>query len=96
MTSPTPPPTANAPQPSPSTAADDWAARKAEQKRINKINKRRKELEEKIEKQEARKAELDDMLMKPENAANMKLVNEYTDIQAELEKLEEEYFSLEE
>lgn len=96
VTSPTPPPTTNAPQPSPSTAADDWAARKAEQKRINKINKRRKELEEKIEKQEARKAELDDMLMKPENAANMKLVNEYTDIQAELEKLEEEYFSLEE
>ena len=48
------------------------------------------------EMKEARKAELDDMLMKPENAANMKLVNEYTDIQAELEKLEEEYFSLEE
>ncbi len=76
-------------------ASDNWAARKAEQKRANKINKRRKELEEKIENVEKRKAELDELLMQVENAANMQMVNEYTQIQAELEKLEDEYFSLE-
>lgn len=76
-------------------ASDNWAARKAEQKRANKINKRRKELEEKIENVEKRKAELDELLMQVENSANMQMVNEYTKIQAELEKLEDEYFSLE-
>ena len=76
-------------------ASDNWAAHKAEQKRANKINKRRKELEEKIEEAEKRKAELDELLMLVENAANMQMVNEYTNIQAELEKLEDEYFSLE-
>lgn len=74
---------------------NDWAARKEEQKRLNRLNKQRKTLEEKIEKLETRKAELDDMLMKPENAANMQMVNEYTQLQEQLEKLEEEYFSLE-
>ncbi len=73
-----------------------YEERKAEQKRLNKINKQRKNLEEKIEKLETRKAELDELLMKPENATNMQMVNEYTALQQELEKLEEEYFSLEE
>ena len=55
--------------------------------------KRRKQLEEQIELLEQKKSELDEALMKPENAANMQMVNEYTALQAELEKLEEEYFS---
>lgn len=78
-----------------SATSDDWNQRKAEQKRQNRIKKLRNELEEKIEKAEMRKAELDQLLMKPENAANMQMVNEYTEIQAKLEKLENEYFSLE-
>ena len=77
------------------TATLSYEDRKAEQKRINKLNKQRKALEDKIEKLEQRKAELDDLLMKPENAANMQMVTEYTDILSQLEKLEEEYFSLE-
>ena len=77
------------------TATLSYEDRKAEQRRINKLNKQRKALEDKIEKLEQRKAELDDLLMKPENAANMQMVTEYTDIQSQLEKLEEEYFSLE-
>ncbi len=77
------------------TATLSYEDRKAEQKRINKLNKQRKALEDKIEKLEQRQAELDDLLMKPENAANMQMVTEYTDIQSQLEKLEEEYFSLE-
>ncbi len=76
--------------------AMSYEERKAEQKRQNRINKLRKELEAKIETLETRKAELDELLMKPENAANMKMVNEYTDVQTQLEKLEDEYFSLEE
>ncbi len=76
--------------------AMSYEERKAEQKRLNRINKLRKELEAKIETLETRKAELDELLMKPENAANMKMVNEYTDVQTQLEKLEDEYFSLEE
>lgn len=74
---------------------NDWATRKEEQKRLNRLNKQRKTLEEKIEKLETRKSELDSMLILPENAANMQMVNEYTQLQAQLEKLEEEYFSLE-
>ena len=71
-----------------------YEERKAEQKRQNKLNKRRKELEDKISKLEARKTELDELLMKPENAADMKLVNEYTQLQEQLDKLEEEYFDM--
>ncbi|MDO4172324.1 MAG: ABC-F family ATP-binding cassette domain-containing protein [Prevotellaceae bacterium] len=76
-------------------SSDNWQDRKAEQKRLNKLAKRRNELEGKIEKLEKRKAELDELLMKPENASNMQMVNEYTETQEMLDKLEEEYFSLE-
>ncbi|MBQ0074789.1 MAG: ABC-F family ATP-binding cassette domain-containing protein [Prevotella sp.] len=72
-----------------------YEERKAEQKRLNKLNKQRKEIEDKIEKLEAKKAELDELLMKPENATNMQMVNEYTELQTLLEELEEKYFSLE-
>lgn len=77
------------------SSSDNRQDRKAEQKRLNKLAKRRKELESKIEKLEKRKAELDELLMKPENASNMQMVNEYTETQEMLDKLEEEYFSLE-
>ncbi len=70
-----------------------YEERKAEQKRINRLEKQRKELEEKISALEKRKEELDEQLMKPENAANMQMVNEYTALQEELDKLEEQYFS---
>lgn len=70
-----------------------YEERKAQQRKEAKLAKRRKQLEEQIELLEQRKAEMDEALMKPENAANMQMVNEYTALQAELEKLEEEYFS---
>ena len=60
------------------------------------MEKQRKSLEEKIEALEGKRAELNDLLMLPENAANMQMVNEYTAVQEELDKLEEEYFALEE
>lgn len=77
-----------------SSQKESYEERKAEQKRQNKIEKKRKSLEEQIDKLEIRKAELGNLLMKPENAANMQMVNEYTTVQQELEKLEEDYFSL--
>jgi len=80
--------------PPPASSQVSYAERKAEQKKNNRIEKRRKELENKIEELEKRKAELDTLLMQPENAANMQMVNDYTALQAELDKLEEEYFSL--
>ena len=72
-----------------------YEERKAEQKRINRLEKQRKSLEEKISSLEKRRDELNDLLMLPENAANMQMVNEYTAVQEELDKLEEEYFALE-
>ncbi len=72
-----------------------YEERKAEQKRLNKLEKQRKNLEEKISSLEKRRDELNDLLMLPENAANMQMVNEYTSVQEELDKLEEEYFALE-
>ena len=72
-----------------------YEERKAEEKRLNKLEKQRKSLEEKISSLEKRRDELNDLLMLPENAANMQMVNEYTSVQEELDKLEEEYFALE-
>ena len=72
-----------------------YEERKAEQKRLNKLEKQRKSLEEKISSLEKRRDELNDSLMLPENAANMQMVNEYTSVQEELDKLEEEYFAME-
>ena len=72
-----------------------YEERKAQQRKEAKLAKRRKQLEEQIDALETRKAELDEALMKPENAANMQMVNEYTELQQQLEKLEEEYFGLE-
>ena len=72
-----------------------YEERKAEQKRLNRLEKQRKSLEEKISSLEKRRDELNDLLMMPENAANMQMVNEYTTVQEELDKLEEEYFALE-
>ena len=71
-----------------------YEERKAEQRRQNKLEKKRKALEESIEKLEKRKAELDELLMDAQNAANMQLVNEYTELQSELDELENQYFSL--
>ena len=72
-----------------------YEQRKAQQRMEAKLQKRRKALEEQIDELEKKKALLDEALMKPENAANMQMVNEYTELQQQLEKLEEEYFGLE-
>ena len=61
-----------------------YEARKEIQKRINKIEKQLATCEGNIEKLESRQAELDEILMDPAHASDMKLVNEYTELQEKL------------
>ena len=63
---------------SPSPNAQSYAERKEEQKRIRKAEKAVEESERKISNMERRLKELDELLMKPENASNMEFVTEYT------------------
>ena len=55
-----------------------------------------KECEAKIEKLEARKKEIDELLMKPENATNMELVTEYTELMKSLDEENERWMLLSE
>ena len=63
-----------------------YAERKEQQKKIRKAQRAVNESEAKIAKLEARKSELDELLMAPENASNMELVTEYTNLQHELDE----------
>ena len=71
-----------------------YAEHKEQQKKIRKVEKAIKESEAKIESMEKRKAELDEMLMKPENASNMDLVTEYTSLQKSLDQENDHWFEL--
>ncbi len=57
---------------------NDYATHKEQQKRLRKVEKAVEESERKISDMERRLKELDDLLMIPENAADMTLVTEYT------------------
>ena len=63
-----------------------YAERKELQKKIRKAQRAVDDSEAKIAKLEARKSELDELLMAPENASNMELVSEYTNLQRELDE----------
>lgn len=58
--------------------SNDYAAHKEQQKRLRKAERAVEESERKISDMERRLKELDDLLMVPENAADMTLVTEYT------------------
>ena len=73
-----------------------YAEHKEQQKKIRKAEKAVKECETKIEKLEARKAEIDALLMKPENATNMELVTEYTELMKSLDEENENWMMLSE
>ena len=73
-----------------------YAERKEQQKKIRKAQRAVEESESKIAKLEARKKELDDLLMTPENASNMELVTEYTNLQRELDEENERWLILSE
>ena len=73
-----------------------YAERKEIQKKIRKAQRAVEESETKIAKLEARKKELDDLLMTPENASNMELVTEYTNLQRELDEENDRWLILSE
>ena len=73
-----------------------YSERKEQQKKIRKAQRAVDESEAKIAKLEARKSELDELLMAPENASNMELVTEYTNLQRELDEENERWLILSE
>jgi len=74
----------------------NYAERKELQKQLNRIEKAIKETEKDIEKYETRVKELEEILFKPEHASDMGLINEYTNITAQLEKANEKWLELSE
>lgn len=74
----------------------NYAERKELQKQLNRIEKAIKETEKDIEQYETRVKELEEILLKPEHASDMGLINEYTNITAQLEKVNEKWLELSE
>lgn len=70
-----------------SSKKQSYAEHKEQQKKIRKAEKAVMDCEQRIATLEKRKKEIDDLLMKPENATNMELVTEYTSL---MQKLDEE------
>ena len=79
-----------------SSGSSAYAEHKARQKKIRKAQRAVEETEAKIAELEARKQKLDDLLMIPENASDMELVTEYTDIQRELDEENDRWMVLSE
>ncbi|WP_028898207.1 ABC-F family ATP-binding cassette domain-containing protein [Prevotella sp. HUN102] len=79
-----------------SVGALSYAERKEQQKKIKKAQRAVEESEKKIAQMEERKSELDNLLMNPENASDMKLVTEYTELQKGLDEENERWMELSE
>lgn len=79
-----------------SSGSSAYAEHKARQKKIRKAQRAVEEAEAKIAELEARKQKLDELLMIAENASDMELVTEYTDIQRELDEENDRWMVLSE
>lgn len=89
----------SSPEPEPVAKTENklnYAERKELQKQLNRIEKAIKETEKDIEKYETRVKELEEILLKPDHASDMGLINEYTNITAQLEKANEKWLELSE
>ena len=73
---------------------ESYAERKERMKKVSRAEKAVKESENKIEKMEARLKELDEILCKPENASDMKLITEYTSTKKALDDEVEKWETL--
>ncbi len=73
-------------EPTKSSKGNDYAAHKEQQKQLRKAERAVEESERKISDMERRLKELDDLLMVPENAADMTLVTEYTSTKKALDE----------
>ncbi len=72
--------------PSGAVGGASYAARKSQQKQLKKAEKAVEESEKKISRMEQRLKELDQLLCDPENASDMMLVTEYTDIKRQVDQ----------
>lgn len=78
------------------TAKQAYADHKEQQRKIRKAERAVEESEKKIDELETRLKQLDEQLCKPENAANMELVNDYTSTKEKLDKEVERWEQLSE
>lgn len=80
----------------PASGKQSYAEHKEQQKKIRKAEKAVQECEKRIASLEKRKKEIDEMLMKPENATNMELVTEYTSLMKKLDDENDNWMTLSE
>ena len=80
----------------PASGKQSYAEHKEQQKKIRKAEKAVQECEKRIASLEKRKKEIDEMLMKPENATNMELVTEYTSLMKKLDEETDNWMTLSE
>ena len=86
----------NTQQPSPNTLKASYADQKEQQRKFKKAEKAVKACEEKIAQMEAQLKEMDAILMQPEHATDMKLINEYAEIMRDLEAENDRWMTLSE
>ena len=89
----------SSPEPEPVEKTENrlnYAERKELQKQLNRIEKAIKETEKDIEKYENTGERARRNPLKPEHASDMGLINEYTNITAQLEKANEKWLELSE
>ena len=80
----------------PASGKQSYAEHKEQQKKIRKAEKAVQECEKRIAYLEKRKKEIDEMLMKPENATNMELVTQYTSLMKKLDEENDNWMTLSE
>ncbi len=80
----------------PASGKQSYAEHKEQQKKMRKAEKAVQECEKRIASLEKRKKEIDEMLMKPENATNMELVTEYTSLMKKLDEENDNWMTLSE
>ena len=90
--------TANTAKEEPTTtpAKQSYAEHKEQQKRIRKIERAVDEAEKEIERLEGKLKEMDEKLCQPEHAADMALINDYTETKAALDKMVDQWEKLSE
>ena len=79
-----------------SNGAQDYEAHKAQQKKIRKAQKAVDDCEKRIAKMESRVKELDMMFNEPENASDVGLITEYTELKRALDKENDYWLQLSE
>ena len=84
-----------APEPK-ETGRQNYEARKALQRKLNKVQKDLQQSERKITSMEKRMKELDELFMTPDNAANVELVTEYTSTKRALDAENDRWLELSE